>query len=273
MQALANDRLVFSLFLAAIAHAVLLFAVRFVVPQFESVAQSQDVTLVMLRNETAPDEADFIAQNNRQGSGEGDEKRELTTLTESEFVGQEHRRQQLQSGTPEPVTRSVISVRAVNGRQQAQENDAEVDVGELANDPQTQTANSLLALVSQQVNQYANRPRIETVSSISAMADDDAAYLYGWQQQVERVGNANYPEAARSQRLEGDVRVLVGVNKSGQLAYVEVRKSSGYSVLDNAAKRIVQLAAPFEPLPDSSQADILEIIRTFRFEVDLDVAG
>ncbi|WP_158584119.1 energy transducer TonB [Salinibius halmophilus] len=242
-------------------------------PQFESVAQAQDVTLVMMRSERQPDDADFIAQSNSEGSGNLDEKRELTTLAESEFAGEQFDRQQVQSGAREAVQRSVLTVASIDGiEQQAETRESEVE-GQQSPDDRTVSANTLRALVAEQVNRYANRPNIKTISSISAVSDDEAAYLYDWQQQVERVGNANYPEAARSQRLSGSVRVLAGIRKDGSLAYVEIRKSSGYDILDNAAERIVMLAAPFEQLPDTSGADVLEIIRTFRFEVDLDVGN
>lgn len=273
MQALANDRLVFSLFVAAVVHAILLFGIRFVAPQFESIAQAQDVTLVMMRSENQPEDADFIAQSNSEGSGTLDEKKELTTLSESEFVGEEFDKQQVQSGATEAVQRSILTVASTTGIEQKPETlESEVE-GQQSPDDRTASANALRALVAEQVNRYANRPNIKTISSISAVSDDEAAYLYDWQQKVERVGNANYPDAARSQRLSGSVRVLAGIKRSGELAYVDIRKSSGYDILDNAAQRIVQLSAPFESLPDTSNADVLEIIRTFRFEVDLDVGN
>ncbi|MEX2367736.1 MAG: energy transducer TonB, partial [Pseudohongiellaceae bacterium] len=42
---------------------------------------------------------------------------------------------------------------------------------------------------------------------------------------------------------------------------------SGHRVLDDAAIRIVQLAAPFQPFPATmrQEVDILEIIRTWQF--------
>ena len=59
----------------------------------------------------------------------------------------------------------------------------------------------------------------------------------------------------------------MAIQADGQLEEVRILKSSGSEVLDSAAKSIVLLAAPFDPLPEAirSEADILEIIRTWRF--------
>ena len=49
---------------------------------------------------------------------------------------------------------------------------------------------------------------------------------------------------------------------------IQVLSSSGYAVLDEAAMKIVRLAAPFAPFPAELRAttDKLEIIRTWQFQ-------
>lgn len=61
--------------------------------------------------------------------------------------------------------------------------------------------------------------------------------------------------------------MLVSILPNGDVADVQILQSSGQSLLDNAALEIVKLAAPFAPFPDAmrAEADILEIIRTWRF--------
>ena len=83
----------------------------------------------------------------------------------------------------------------------------------------------------------------------------------------ERIGNLNYPDEARRQRIYGSLRLLVTINRDGTLYEVQVLESSGHSVLDQAAMRIVRLAAPYAPFSgDLAEFDRLEIIRTWRFE-------
>jgi protein TonB len=47
-----------------------------------------------------------------------------------------------------------------------------------------------------------------------------------------------------------------------------VVRSSGHDVLDQAAVRIVQLAAPFAPFPPdiAAETDVLDITRTWQFQ-------
>jgi len=89
-----------------------------------------------------------------------------------------------------------------------------------------------------------------------------------WLDKVERVGNLNYPEKARQKGIFGDLRLLVALLPNGTLKEIRVLESSGHKLLDDAAIRIVRLAAPFAPFPDelSKDTDELEIIRTWRFQ-------
>jgi len=85
---------------------------------------------------------------------------------------------------------------------------------------------------------------------------------------VERIGNLNYPEEARKLRIYGQLRLLVTVKRDGSLLSVQVLESSGQKVLDDAAKKIVRLSAPFAPFSGElgDTTDELDIIRTWRFE-------
>ena len=99
------------------------------------------------------------------------------------------------------------------------------------------------------------------------MQDKGAYYKDAWRRKVERVGNQNYPAEARDQRIYGSLRMLVAINRDGTLREVRILESSGHTVLDNAALRIVRLAAPYAPFTgDLIDVDVLEIIRTWRFE-------
>jgi protein TonB len=83
---------------------------------------------------------------------------------------------------------------------------------------------------------------------------------------VERIGNLNYPEAAKG-RLYGNLLLTVVIRADGNLERVDVERSSGHKVLDDAARRIVQMAAPYAGFPEAIRrdTDILEISRTWSF--------
>lgn len=94
-----------------------------------------------------------------------------------------------------------------------------------------------------------------------------ANYLESWRRKVERIGNLNYPEEAKEKRLFGSLVLQAAVRADGSLESVRVLRSSGQDVLDQAAVRIVELAAPFAPFPPDirAQHDVLDITRTWQF--------
>ena len=110
------------------------------------------------------------------------------------------------------------------------------------------------------------RPQRQIISSVSAQKEQ-AIYLETWRKRIEEVGNQYYPEQARRNGVFGNLRILVAVRADGQVEDIRILETSGSKVLDDAAERIVLLAAPFDPLPEeiSVETDILEIIRTWRF--------
>jgi protein TonB len=93
------------------------------------------------------------------------------------------------------------------------------------------------------------------------------AYEQAWQEKVERIGNLNYPEQARREKLSGVLVLAVAIRQDGSLYSVQVLQPSGQPVLDEAAKHIVNLAAPFAGFPEELKKDaqILVITRTWRF--------
>ena len=92
--------------------------------------------------------------------------------------------------------------------------------------------------------------------------------MSAWVSKVERIGNLNYPADLRRKKLHGDLILTVGIRQNGTVESIDVKRSSGTPEIDQAAIRIVQLAAPYAPLPEniSERVDILHITRTWRFE-------
>ena len=107
------------------------------------------------------------------------------------------------------------------------------------------------------------------ITSVATKASYDAEYLHKWSNKVEFVGNRNYPQEALKNNLFGNLRLAAVILPNGTIERVEILKSSGHRILDDAARQIVQLASPFAPFPPEirQQADQLEIIRTWHFEI------
>jgi len=110
------------------------------------------------------------------------------------------------------------------------------------------------------------RPRKKFISA-STKEYEYAAYMDAWRRKVERVGNLNYPEEAKTLNLSGSLQLDVALNKDGTINQITIRRSSGEKVLDDAAIKIVELAAPYAKFPKNieNQVDILHILRTWQF--------
>lgn len=125
---------------------------------------------------------------------------------------------------------------------------------------------SLSAEIRQKLQAKAERPKRKFISA-STREYKYAAYMEAWRAKVERVGNLNYPEEARKRKLTGSLVLAVALNPDGSINDIVVRKSSGHTVLDDSAIRIVKLAAPYSPFPEAihKETDILHITRTWQF--------
>ncbi len=124
----------------------------------------------------------------------------------------------------------------------------------------------LEAQIRRDFQAYQERPRKKFVGA-RASEYRFAMYVDNWRLKIERVGNLNYPEEARRRKLYGSLQLTVGLKPDGEVESVEINRSSGQKVLDQAAIRIVRLASPFDRFPDAIRADtdILYITRTWSF--------
>jgi protein TonB len=93
------------------------------------------------------------------------------------------------------------------------------------------------------------------------------AYLSNWKRQVERYGNLHYPADLAAQALSGQLILDVTIDKGGHILNIAIRQSSGNPKIDAAARRLVQLASPYEPFPKAmaAQFDQIVITRTWAF--------
>lgn len=116
-------------------------------------------------------------------------------------------------------------------------------------------------------NTAAGRERRKAIST-STKEYRYASYMEAWRRKVERIGNLNYPQEAKEKALFGSLILHAAVRADGSLEGVRVVRSSGHEVLDDAAVKIVRLAAPFAPFPDDIKAetDVLDITRVWQFQ-------
>lgn len=299
---LSKERFGLLVFMAAALHGVLLLALSFDYPDPPPPPQTLDITLAQYEQKDTPEEADFIAQSNQQGSGTRDEKKAPSAKDEASFSSETPRPQSAQatptppSKKPEPVepTPPAPEPAAETAQPKQQSGDRKVvttraEKADNAPAKQEQTAASkpqptrgtstsllarsleianLQAQLDQEREAYAKRPRVLRLTAASTMSHEDAQYLDNWRRKVEKVGNLNYPEQARRNKTYGVLRLLVQILPDGSVDRVQILESSGHAILDDAAVRIVQLAAPFQPFPVEmrKRADKLAVIRTWKFE-------
>jgi protein TonB len=261
--------------ISLVLHAAVL-SLHFKLPDAISKASERalDVILVNSKSLHKPKDAQARAQNNLDGGGN----------TEQDRI----------AGTPLPPShQSQDGDSLVNAQRRVAELEAEqrqlmtqakskkkVSNESSTRDPQPQApqnvsgadlASSAMAIarlegqISQNLDAYNKWPRKK---NIGARADEYrfAQYVEDWRQKVERIGNLNYPEAARG-RLYGNLMLSITIRADGHLDSVEITRSSGHKELDEAAKRIVKLASPYAVFPESIRrdTDVIEISRTWTF--------
>ncbi|WP_261379316.1 energy transducer TonB [Denitratisoma sp. DHT3] len=231
-----------------------------------------DVVLVNSKHAARPTHAQAKAQANLDGGGNTDQERRAATplppsaqTREGDDLAQTRRRvAQLESQTRQLLSQ-MRSKRAFNaGAAPAQPLPPDTAPGQDLYSRSMAIAR-LEAQIEKQMDDYNKRPRKKF---IGARTEEylPAQYLEDWRQKVERVGNLNYPEEARG-KLYGSLVVYLEINAEGQLERAEIQRSSGNKILDQAALRILRLAAPFARFPDNlkSQFDILAFARTWSF--------
>lgn len=251
-------------------------ALRFAAPRIpHPPAQSLEVILVNARTETAPAKADARAQANVEGGGDAEKGMAQSPLPQSgdapnAIVLDAMRKRQAELETEQQQLLTQLMAR--NQVNPARQTGAPVpDAATPGRDEQDQDSvmqNAQVAALSARVQAYNKRPRRSFVAP-SAEASRYAQYLDSWRSRVEAIGTQYYPEEARG-RVYGALRMTVYVRADGTVADVEIDDPSPQAVLNQAARRIVQLAAPFPPFPPeiARDTDVLAITRTWNFVND-----
>ncbi len=274
-----DDRFAKAVLMAAIVHTVVIFGMQFKQANprlFDNYQPPINVVLVNAKSKERPLEADVLAQHNLEGGG---------------TVAEEH-----QASSPLPVSpqdQPMSAEAQTSSRVQALEEQARALMQQVRSDYQTAAQKPqvegepihasptpvpadlarrsiemarLQARVDQNWDEYQKRPRRMFVGA-RAQEYTFAQYVDDWRIKVERIGNLNYPEAARREGLYGSLVLTVSINADGSMESVQVDRSSGSRILDAAAVKIVEMAAPYAAFTPAmrDKVDILGITRTWTF--------
>jgi protein TonB len=274
----ATDRLGLTLFFSVVLHGIIILGIVFSHPDSTKPKPSPTLEIILAQTSTPkkPAEADYLAQANQNGSGNVNKRvrptRPRAAARAAPSPGHSDVTSPPRSATPPhdaPTSEVLTTDRAARRT---------IDVTKDQTKPRSDMPSAaqlmmrsreiakLSAELSDSLQAYSRRPRQRYVSA-STRSYRDAAYLEAWRSKIERVGNLNYPEAAKREGLSGTLILDVAINTDGTVHNIELRRSSGHKLLDDAAIRIVRLAAPFAPLPPAMRkdTDILHITRTWQF--------
>lgn len=276
-----SNRITQAVLFSGIVHTLVVFGIgaKPVNPDlFKPLNPPLEVVLVNARSDTAPVEADVYAQANLDGGGDVDEDRHLRSPLPASA--------QDRPPSPSPEVDSRIAALERQAKELMTQIKSHYAIPEEA--PRTETKPvektpapvgdlsqrslemaRLAARIDQEMDEYQKRPRREN-AIMRAKEYAFARYVEDWRVKVERIGNLNYPEAARRNRVYGKLVLTVEINGDGSLEAVHVERSSGSRILDAAAIKIVEMSAPFAPFPAEmkKQVDIFGITRTWSFTQD-----
>ncbi len=262
-----------ALVVSLLLHAILL-SIHFQLPQAleNATERALDVILVNSKHATRPTKAQAKAQSNLDSGGNVEENRRARTPLPAtpqqqagdDLVSTQQRVSQLEAQQREVLTQSRSDRAALVAPERQPLSPANEGSGrDLAS--RAMALARLEGEISRDIDEYNQRPKRKF---LGARVEEYrfAQYVEDWRQKVERIGNLNYPDSARG-RLYGSLVLTVAIRNDGSLERVEINRSSGKKVLDEAAQRIVKLAAPYAAFPDAVRrdTDIIEITRTWSF--------
>ncbi|RLA18542.1 MAG: energy transducer TonB [Gammaproteobacteria bacterium] len=268
-----SDSLLISLFFAAIVHAFILLGINFTIPTPEKVNKQIEITLASTPAKKAPKKAKFLAQDNQIGAGKQAKKPappKQKTPSQGNKKNKKPAKQKTQKASKPKATKKIITQKVaeqkiVSNKKQATPTVAKKSPKITAESLQRQIAQ--LGTEIRQSQQHSEKTKIKFVNSVSTHKYVAAQYMKDWEHKVERTGNLNYPEVARKKGFSGTLTMDVGIKPDGSIYSIRITQSSGNKALDDAAKRIVRLSAPFAALPKEllNELDILVIPRVWKF--------
>ena len=273
----ADQFIFYALGASILVHAVLL-AIQFRVfdpARLKDRMPPLEVALVNAKSKVKPAVADVLAQANLDGGGNTElprrAKTPLPVVPKASATGDiavaSQRLDVLEQEARELMTRikgTPPTTYAMPKPVEAPEPVAPPSATELMQ--RTLESMRIEARIAKDIENYQQRPKRRFVG---ARAEEYrlARYVEDWRAKIERIGNLNYPEAARQFKLYGNLLLTVSIRSDGSVENVEINRSSGQSILGAAAVKIVEMSAPFAAFPPDIKrdTDVLHITRTWMF--------
>jgi periplasmic protein TonB len=233
------------------------------------------VALVNAKSESKPAKADILAQANLDGGGNTEKDRRAKTPlpvlpkeAPRRTVAVASPRAEVQENATHEMLTQIKSAAVIPMPEAKPLDEPERTESATANEMMQRTLETmrLEAQIARDMDAYQKIPRRKHIGA-QAKEYRFARYVEDWRMKVERVGNLNYPEAARQNKLYGNLILTVFIRADGSIEKVEVNRKSGHRILDAAATKIVEMAGPYAPFPDDIRrdTDILSITRTWTF--------
>lgn len=240
-------------------------------------AATLEIALVNMRTDLAPVKPDLMAQHTLHGGGEDSQGMASSPVpvanpaSPNELVLEALRKRQAELEQQQyallaQLTAATDSVPATEKPSEA--DTSEGSGGEDDIDQEAAVLSARIAVLRDRVQAYSKQPRLQFTGP-SAIQSSQAAYLEAWRQKVEDIGTIHYPAEARG-RIYGSLQATVFIRADGTVEHIEIDRPSEHALLNQAARRILQLAAPFPPFPAelARETDVLAITRTWHFVSD-----
>ncbi len=276
----STDSLVAAFFITILLHSIVIFGISFGLNPLQKpkVNNTLDIVLVQTKAKEAPEEPDYLAQADQKGGGELEKKAKPTSKNPGKIPQQgnslQNKAETIIKVVPEViVAKSVLSTKKnskikakelLKKKQPKQKKSKKIKTFSISDLQQKIIEKE--AMLDKQTKNYTKRPKATYITA-STRRSADAFYLVSWTKKIERFGNLNYPDKAIRDKLQGQLVLVVTIAPDGHLIQVDIRKGSRHAVLNDAAKRIVKLAAPFAPVPKEVLRgnNRLIITRTWQF--------
>ncbi|MEP6996087.1 MAG: TonB family protein [Betaproteobacteria bacterium] len=234
-----------------------------------------EVALVNAKSASKPTKAEILAQAHLDGGGNTDANRRakspLPVLPKESASNQlavaTQKVDALEQRTSEMMAQLKAAASVAVAQPKPNETPEQIELPSATELMQRALESMRLeAQIAKDMDAYQKRPKRRFVG---ARAEEYrfARYVEDWRLKVERIGNLNYPEAARAKKLYGSLLLTTGIRADGSVESVVVERSSGQRILDLAASHIVQMGSPYAPFPADIRrdTDILYITRTWTF--------
>ena len=278
----SGDILPITLAVSVVLHAIVLL-ITFAPPVFDGTkfVPHLDVVLVNSKSLAKPLKADALAQSNLDGGGNTEAERRAKTnlpkLKEAEPAPNvqlaSRQVQRLEEEAQRLLQLSQSAQVTADLTRPAPELPREAMLEDPAAQQQRLRIAQLEAQIAKEWEEYQKLPRRKFIGARTEGVVY-AQYVDQWRQRVEKIGTEYFPDEARRRKLYGSLVMTVHIRADGSVEKVEIDRSSGYRLLDSAARRAVDLAGPFPPFPPAVRKDwdILSISRTFSYtRSDLEV--